>query len=371
MSEAATSAAPVPGAASALALLVRPSSGASAARGDRMPEATRVALARAADEQLGLEVAIEAAVPGRGDAREATDAITAGDLIFLLSGDGRPPGLMTLSPSLLQALIEVQVNGRVSPAPLRERSPTRTDGVVVRPLAEAWLAELADPASGLAGLAGYRLGSMLADPRAAHLAIEPAPFVSLVLTLALGGGARNGVLALHWPAPDDTAGAASARFDPGRVDVDLDVVLTRLRRPLREVAALAPGDVIEIAPAALAAVAVERDGRRVATARLGRMNGRRAIRREMPPPPDAPPFEAPKLAASGATPGADPPSPEGLAVAEAAETRPLDVAAARDATGADLPDPAAAMPALPDLPDLPELPDAAELPEFDDLPPLE
>ena len=48
---------------------------------------------------------------------------------------------MAVDPGLLSALIEVQTLGQVSPAPPKERVPTRTDSVVVSDMLDRWLTD--------------------------------------------------------------------------------------------------------------------------------------------------------------------------------------------------------------------------------------
>ena len=87
-----------------------------------------------------MDVSLQAFAAAVKEKGELLEAITQYDLAFLMEAEDGARGLVILDASLVAGIIEVQVSGRVSSAPHRQRPPTRTDGLVVSEIVDRWLA---------------------------------------------------------------------------------------------------------------------------------------------------------------------------------------------------------------------------------------
>lgn len=257
-------------------------------------------LPRAADDHLGIELAVlsvqEAAGPGDALIADLSGGDTgdqAGDCLLLLMRDGQGrSGLCALDPAFLAAVIEAQMTGRVGTAPIAARRPTATDAAIVSGLVDAICAAFDDAVSEntlLPPWRGARFAAFLPDTRAALMTLPDGPLHRVRIVADLGAGARQGRLFLMMPPAQSAADRAAqgARRSLGQdlrpvvVEgrVTLEAVLHRLRLPLARIGSLAPGDLIPVPTGALGAISIEgSDGRRVAAARLGQLDGRKAVR---------------------------------------------------------------------------------------------
>jgi flagellar motor switch protein FliM len=248
---------------------------------------------RAVDEHLGIELSVlsaqEAVAPG-----ETLVGDLAGDSLLLLMRDGQGRrGLCALDPAFLAAIIEAQMTGRVRTAPLAPRRPTATDAAIVSGLVDALCAAFDGAVSENAvppPWRGARVSGFLPDARAALMTLPDGPLHRVRIMADLGAGARQGQVTLIMPpardpaqvrAPQGTRRTLGQDLRPvvaeGRVT--LEAVLHRLRLPLARIASLAPGDLLPLPSTVLGAISIEGgDGRRIAGARLGQVDGRKAVR---------------------------------------------------------------------------------------------
>jgi len=261
--------------------------------------AWRLALARAARDQIKVPLDITALSIGRHSLAELLELPPERALIGVLEGPAQTMGLFVAAPAVLAGLIEVQTLGRVSPLPAMPRRPTRTDAAMVAEMIdvalkglETGLAEEAD----LVWAGGFRYASFLEDARPLGLLLEDEPYRVLRTEVSLAGGAKSGTILLAFPAqgrgrepapkPD-----APALPDPGppfaealaeRVsgaDCALDAVLARLTLPISALMTLQPGEVLPLPMAALDRITLEGiDGRRLSMGKLGQNRGMRAVR---------------------------------------------------------------------------------------------
>jgi flagellar motor switch protein FliM len=126
------------------------------------------------------------------------------------------------------------------------------------------------------------------------------------IAIDFGGGARQGTLSLLMPpalAPSGRAGVRGAgqrlgdELRPVVMEgrVQLEAVLCRLRLPLLRIRSMAPGDTLRIPAQALTSLSLETlDRRPVGQARLGQMEGRKAVRLSILPADPAAPVPAPR-----------------------------------------------------------------------------
>lgn len=219
-------------------------------------------------------------------------------LLAVLEGPRESLGLITLSPPVLAALIEVQTIGKVSTSPAPVRKPTRTDAAMVSAFLDQILEELdlqieADADRVWAG--GFRYASFLDDPRPLGLLLEDCAYRVITVELSLGLGAKEGTMLLILPAegrgelplnaPQAEESPAEQMFTQALTEqvmetgCTLQAMLERLSLPLATLMAWQPGDVVELPNATLERIAfVGLDGKPVAEGRLGQHRGMRAVR---------------------------------------------------------------------------------------------
>jgi len=341
-------------------------------------KALRLSLEKCGDRLFHLALTV-ATLEQRRLTHAAVKGEVEGDaLILLLDGQGGARGAALLDLPFAQSLVEVQTMGRVRPGPAPDRPLTGTDAAIAAPLVDAMLTgfdeKLAEAVAGHRPL-GFRFGDRVADARGLLLALEAADFELFRLTVDIGGGARTGLLSLILPAdvlarPDPGTGEAGegADFDLGQlamqVPVTLDAVLDRVQLSLAEVCALKPGMTLPVSTAAIGRTElVAASGHVAAQARLGQMNGMRAVRLSGAGGDDPAPRPAPEpaLAETPSEPAAGFPDLSGLAASEPPTLTALP----------DLPDLPATGTALPDLPGLPKDDDGGGLPDLPALADLE
>ena len=266
--------------------------------------ALRLAVAWAADDLFDLALSVSSIHVSQAG-QDGTVAAFPGDmLIMVLDGPGGATGAAAVDMAVLGGLIEMQTVGQVLKRPGAVRQPTQTDAALVAPLVDAMLEGFAGNLAEEAGagwVAGYRFGAMIEGPRMLGLLLEAPDFHLFRLQVDLGAGARQGEIALALPArpavpqpaedagAEAEAGAAEARLRLGEgallaAQAPLDAVLHRFRMPLAGIAALRPGDIIDIPREALAATRLELGrGNGAVSCRLGQINGHRAVRLSVAP----------------------------------------------------------------------------------------
>ena len=262
--------------------------------------AWRLALARAARDQLRMSVEVTALALKRCSLAELLELPPKQALIAVLQGPAEGMGLLILTPPVFTAMIEAQTLGKVSTTALASRKPTRTDAAMVAPTLDAALEGLEQALAQEADLhwaGGFRYASFLDDPRPLGLLLDDTDYRVLTAELSLGLGARQGTILLALPA--DGKGAMPAPQTPGAesavqsglafaqaladqvdaVSCVLDAVVSRVSLPLARVMALKVGEVISLPRAAIDRICFEGlDGRALAEGRLGQNRGMRAIR---------------------------------------------------------------------------------------------
>jgi len=256
--------------------------------------ALRLALEKAADEDLSLALTVASCERTKMDHAGLIAMIPDAMLLILIDGPDGATGVMAMDGAILSSLIEVQTMGRVLPRPTPARPVTRTDAALAAPLVEGVLTRvtghlLDHPDRYWA--CGYRFGAMIEDRRSLGLALTAPDYPEyhvFRMPLDIGPGVRMGEALLALPLrPDPAVAAAPALADPSRQLQDrvlaaparLDAVLCRLHMPLSAIRALSVGDVLALPPDAIREISIEVAGaRRLATARLGKLDGLRALR---------------------------------------------------------------------------------------------
>lgn len=220
---------------------------------------------------------------------------------------GAAAGVLCLSPTLVDALIEVQTLGRVDGPARPARRPTRIDAALAQPFARELLAQAAASAGGGEGerqVPGpLRPGTFVAGPMSLPTILTGTRFLRLDLTLSLGSGARNASITLIMPhraaalaeprveGPSPVQWRAAVDTVMPTVPVRLEAVIQGTRLPLSKLLSLKPGDLIALPDDALSGVVLHGGssgltlpGRRriprgtSLSARLGQLSGRRAVK---------------------------------------------------------------------------------------------
>ncbi len=259
----------------------------------------RLALARAANDMMDLPLEVVRMSVERRTLAELLDLAPERALIAVLEGPGDGLGIVTLSPPVLAAMIEIQTVGRVGTAAPPARKPTRTDASMVAGLIDRALEDLeagleADPDLTWAG--GFRYASFLDDPRPLGLLLEEEAYRVLTAEVRLAHGARTGEVLMALPAegrgrapralPEATpAPVAAALFTKAltdqvmRTEAELAAVLHRVTLSLSAVMGMKVGEVVPLPTAALDRIVLQgMDGRQLAVGKLGQNRGMRAVR---------------------------------------------------------------------------------------------
>jgi flagellar motor switch protein FliM len=295
-------------------------------------KALRLSLARTADTLFDLALTVATVEQRRLNLAQVIDTMQDEGLILLLDGAGGARGAVALDAQMMAALIEVQTTGTLRPGAAPARRATRTDAAMVAPLVDALLDGIdAEMTAGVEGHVprGFRFGDRMEDLRALGLALDAPEFDLYRVTADLGPGARTGRLDLLMPArravpPNAPAGKGqgtrAARAGMGDValgaPVVLDAVMARISLQLRDACALRVGQVLPLTPETLGAIQLTGAGAHlVAEARLGQLNGWRALRlvssaaaplpemSVVPDPPEQGPAKPPPAKAADKTPG--------------------------------------------------------------------
>lgn len=347
---------------------------------------------KVADTKLDLEMTVLSLRESQTSPEAFLEGVERTSLLLRLRDTHDRLGLAVLDASLLTALIEIQMVGVVNSTPVPDRRPTATDAAISSGIFDAWAEAFDAEVAVMKRLpfwTGARAEGALPDTRAALLALPPDDLHVAQLALDLGAGARQGVM---WIAmPDAPAASTSAGRKGAGADMPLgpelrpvlmesraaiEVVLHRPRVPFAAVKSFKPGDLVPIPVDALSTATLEDfSGRQVARARLGQMEGMRAVRVDL----SAPGQEPSALASAAMSALAPPPAMNTAGALEHADLPPMadmpDLPPLPDAGLPDLPDTGAmgsggpeaqnAPPDLPDLPELPDLPDLPDLPKLD------
>lgn len=330
----------------------------------------RKTMPRDADRLCGLDLVVDDVAFIDTDAGDLISALAETELVYRMTNEKGANGLCIVSPELLAGLIESQLYGYVTSAEAPERKPTRTDGIVVAALVDAWISSALSVSAheGMAAMpfAGYTRQDGVLDQRNAGLLIEPSRYSKMVVKLTLGDNAKSGTLCLAWPERAQqglTGEHLSNRMARhlSKLNAPMRVVLARLPLSMDRVRGLKKDDIIDVPLAALVSVKLEGvDGTPIATGRLGQANGLRAVRLNS----ENGRATLTALAAPDVTTPGKPPDMADLTTLPSVATMP-DI---HDLP--DIPPIGGGLPGLPDLPDMGELPDLSKIGALPDLPEL-
>jgi flagellar motor switch protein FliM len=262
-----------------------------------MARGWHMSMPRVVDDLLGLELKVLSVQESQGRAETELAEFDEASLLLLMRDGKDRCGICALESGFLAAVIEMHMTGAVGAAPPSPRRPTPTDAAIVSGLVDAicaaFDAAMAEAPSS-SHFTGLRYGGFLADRRAAVMALPEGVVHRVRVTAELGNRARQGHFALVMPPlasheGDDLISSGRSVGEDLLLaamegQVSLDAVLHRFRLPLALVRNMQAGDVLPIPAAALLSVSVEAvGGHRVARARLGQIDGRKALRLNLDP----------------------------------------------------------------------------------------
>ncbi|WP_157937589.1 FliM/FliN family flagellar motor switch protein [Oceaniglobus roseus] len=264
--------------------------------------AWRLALTRGLSAAIGLTLRFVGHATCEVAPAEIPELVEQGDLTLLLEGPWGF-GAAVLDVQLMAAITEVQTMGRVLGRAAVPRVPTPTDAALVADPLDRVLKEFEARASGLDGVAtatGLRFATLAAGADAMALALRDEPHRLVECRMELDGSGREGRLRILLPpelevpdalrSEDRRAWSEDLSQHLMKSHADLRAILARLRLPVEEVTALAPGDLLEIDPRALSQVELAGcTGAVMARGRLGQSGGMKAILLETLDPSPAPP----------------------------------------------------------------------------------
>lgn len=253
----------------------------------------RRALGRSADKALGLSASVLGIAQ---EDLEVEDLIESGPegwvVLGLRDGDHAGlTGLFLIDPQLRSAVIEMLTMGNLLPPSEDQRGVTRTDAVMAVPFADQLLKELAEVGfgSGAFDPAAYDMGP-IDDLRTAGLVMTQGLYRSWRITVQMGGGERQGEMLIALRPQVETPPAATKakpdwsealRAALDEAPVELDAMLTRMVLPINKIEEFEVGQVLHLAGTTVGSVSLTGpSGKVVATARLGQVAGKRAVRIE-------------------------------------------------------------------------------------------
>lgn len=256
----------------------------------------RRAMSRAADDSVGLITSILGIAEDKATAEELIDEGPKDWVVLGLRQSHNPglAGLFLIDPALRSALIDMQTMGNLLPPAAKERPVTGTDATLSVPFAAALLLELEE--QGFAAradvqTAGYDIGP-IQDLRTAGLVLRPGDYKTWRLTLQLGGTEAQGELMFALrpteilgaePDMQDGAFAAAFRRVVEEAPTEMDAVLARLKTTLGAAEAFEVGQLVPLHGTTVGSVKLcGPSGETLASARLGQVSGKRAVRVEAP-----------------------------------------------------------------------------------------
>lgn len=270
--------------------------------------ALRLAVARAAAEEVGAPMAVIGASQSRCSAESLPDHVAGDRLCLLTEGPDDRLGGVTVDGALVAAIVQQMTTGQVSDRPDIGHGFSATDAALVAVLVDGALvraATLAETQDDRIALDRKCRPGMMRDARELVLSLEADAYRLLDLAIDVGGGLCQGGLGLILPDParepcsEDAGAVAGPGLEQGfgAMRADLTAVIGRLRVPLSQLARMSPGDRLDLPRGDLARTElVALNGSVVAIGKLGQSAGARAVRLS---PPGQAETEATPLTGSG------------------------------------------------------------------------
>lgn len=266
----------------------------------RQPERGRShgALERRADEMFRKSakngMALDLLVPSasvepmsRADAFAQIPEVAAW---YLLSDGGEALGFAIMDGTLLDAVIEFETLGRVTSSARGDRPVTRIDGRVGQRLLDLGLNALAGMIADAPELDlknPFRVLRQEFDRPTLDLILDLPSYTVMKVDLDMGPGGKTGHVQIWLPGAGKPSNRAKADAPRNplvedllpEINTSLETRIKGIRVPLSTIARLSEGTEIKLPADALSRVLlVEPSGKEVLSARLGQLNGARALR---------------------------------------------------------------------------------------------
>lgn len=260
--------------------------------------AARMALARAADQSIGLPLRVGSIRQSRLDLADVLSLIEDSWALFPLVHDDGSIGGICLDPRTVFALVEQQTMGRLRASfDAGARDLTRTDKALMRPWIDMFLRQfdsMLDGAPTAFWTQGYHCDDPVANRHMLALGFDAQDYRLFDVSLEFVGTERHGAVTLILPikskrAPPSKAPRGAARSEKGDrpnlqmaalpAQVELDAILCRVKLPLADVRQLRAGKTLTVRRDAMqTASLVDPMGKTAIPVHLGQLHGARAVR---------------------------------------------------------------------------------------------
>lgn len=270
--------------------------------------AVRLALTKAANDTVGLVLAVSSVAEDISTLDAMLDGLPDGLLLVGLHRQGRLIGLAALDMQLRAAILEMQTMGVLSAQVAEDRAPTRTDKMLCDTLIAAFLTAFPEAVRGTT-FDGWGDGvthdDPIADKRMAGLLLDDGRYRLVQMNVQLGPADRQGILFIALPVLDPPPvdappikGAVDWSNQFPKVVQDAPAALTallhRFSLPLATARAFQVGTVVPLPGCSVSSVRlIAADGKEIAQAKLGQSGGMRAVRLQAAPMPDLHDLTAP------------------------------------------------------------------------------
>lgn len=231
-------------------------------------------------DNFDLDVEINLPDARKDNSRSALKSMEKVMLPFLLNGAGGHRGLFVLDGPLIDALIELQMLDKVLPTPRLDRPITTIDAGLSESFVHLCLKSMGD-APGL--MSDFSVVRAEQDRAALRLALKDSQFDILPVQIDMGPGIKTGLFEIWIPdfklpeAPPAEPNPQMAKL-LAECEAEFEARVIGCQVSAADLVALAPGAVLRLPGNIISDVTLsDCDDRRVATGRLGQLNGRRAV----------------------------------------------------------------------------------------------
>lgn len=267
------------------------SAGRSQVRAPSLTRLLRLALERAADDQLGLSFDVTSLRQSMCTLEKLADVFPQDALLGILEGNAQ--GAVAVDVALFSGLVEFQTIGTVLPTVPKGRSATRVDAALIAPVLDVALAgfdESVADTNHAPWAQGYVFGAMVADMRALLLTLSARVFHLFEIEVSLSNGARGGTMMLAFADSQKAVSGAEKPNASGEgtealrqavlsSQATFSAVVGRLSVPLHQLQDLKVGEALVLPAGSLRETRLEASGGDHATpVILGQLNGFRAVR---------------------------------------------------------------------------------------------
>ncbi|MDA8747490.1 FliM/FliN family flagellar motor switch protein [Litoreibacter sp.] len=233
---------------------------------------------------LQMDVKIGELKGRQATAPQALDEMPNVALPFLLGAANNTAALFVLDGLLIDGLIEQKLLGEVLPTQRLDRPVTSIDAGLSDGFVRATLTGIVAEASGQ--FTGLHVDRVEQDRAALRLSLGEGLYDILEAEIDMGPGVKTGRFEIWLPAVSTSKSrSAKSRANPLMSDllqsceVDLEAWLVGCESTAQGLMNLEVGSVLVVARSALTSVEIKDcDGRPFAQARLGQLNGARAVR---------------------------------------------------------------------------------------------